>query len=328
MSRTIIRVFTVYVCCFVCMLSYSQQVDYSVPYVQQESGSGFVKISTENDWVAMPLVIRSKKSLQWQTNRILATSPDGKDLAYLSLREGMTNIFIKDLSKPLVSRQRTNRTSVQDFSYSPDGKFICFTEKLSKETTQLFTTDSKQGSVCRQITSGAQDYSPLYSPNMENIYFTRLDRQGCAIWGYDTNQNVLSTYTTGMNPCPDGNAILYVARTGANGHGEIWKVNFETGTNECVVSAPNQSFYSPLLSPNGKFLLLVGETLIESGSISYRNTDVYVCDVDGTNLRQLTYHAADDLSPVWSMDGKYIYFISQRGSSDAVPNIWRMNFVF
>ena len=28
---------------------------------------------------------------------------------------------------------------------------------------------------------------------------------------------------------------------------------------------------------------------------------------------QLTYHAADDLSPVWGRDGRYIYFVSQRG---------------
>ena len=41
---------------------------------------------------------------------------------------------------------------------------------------------------------------------------------------------------------------------------------------------------------------------------------------------QLTYHAADDLSPVWSRDGRYIYFISQRGSATATANVWRMNF--
>ena len=48
--------------------------------------------------------------------------------------------------------------------------------------------------------------------------------------------------------------------------------------------------------------------------------------LDGSDFTQLTYHAADDLSPVWSSDGKYIYFISQRGSADAVANIWRLNF--
>lgn len=328
MNQYILKGLLICVFCIVSSSVYSQQVDYSVPYVHQENGFSLVKISSDNDLVAMPIVAKNRqKNLQWQTNRVLAISPDGKDLAYLSLRDGMTNIFIKDLSKPIISRQRTNRMSIQDFSYSPDGKYICFTEQISKKATQLFITDANQGFVCRQITSGSLDYSPLYSPDMANIYFTRIDGQGCSIWGYDVKQKMLSTYTQGMNPYPDGNSVLYVSRSGGFGKGEIWKVNFITGNQECVVSDTNKSFYSPLLSPNGQYLLIVGETLIENDNVSYRNTDIYVCNTDGSNLRQLTYHAADDLSPVWSKDGKYIYFISQRGSANAVPNIWRMNFV-
>lgn len=58
------------------------------------------------------------------------------------------------------------------------------------------------------------------------------------------------------------------------------------------------------------------------------NTDIYVARTDGSELSQITYHAADDLSPVWSKDGKYIYFISQRGNAEGVANIWRMNFIY
>ena len=55
---------------------------------------------------------------------------------------------------------------------------------------------------------------------------------------------------------------------------------------------------------------------------------IYACRIDGTGMAQLTYHAADDLSPVWSRCGRYIYFISQRGSASATANIWRMPFVY
>ena len=73
-------------------------------------------------------------------------------------------------------------------------------------------------------------------------------------------------------------------------------------------------------------LLFVGSNIINENSFSYANTDIFVAKIDGTNLTQITYHAADDLSPVWSRDGKYIYFISQRGSDTGTANIWRMNF--
>lgn len=63
-----------------------------------------------------------------------------------------------------------------------------------------------------------------------------------------------------------------------------------------------------------------------NGNRAYWNTDIFVCKLDGTHLTQLTYHAADDLSPVWSKDGRYIYFVSQRGSSTGTANVWKMIF--
>ena len=64
-----------------------------------------------------------------------------------------------------------------------------------------------------------------------------------------------------------------------------------------------------------------------NGKYVYANTDIFVCKKDGTQLMQLTYHAADDLSPVWSSDGNSIYFISQRGSANGTANVWKMTFV-
>ena len=85
----------------------------------------------------------------------------------------------------------------------------------------------------------------------------------------------------------------------------------------------------PLLRPLSAYILLQKNhevLIINENSFSYANTDIFVAKIDGTNLTQITYHAADDLSPVWSRDGKYIYFISQRGSDTGTANIWRMNF--
>jgi Tol biopolymer transport system component len=75
-------------------------------------------------------------------------------------------------------------------------------------------------------------------------------------------------------------------------------------------------------------VLFVGVSDIVTPNFVYKNTDIYACRIDGTSMVQLTYHAADDLSPVWSCDGKYIYFVSQRGSATATANIWRMPFVY
>lgn len=306
--------------------AFAQTVDYSVVFVPEESNLELMKVTRESDYVCLPPVKRSSDQISWLTNRILAVSPNGNDIAYLSLRNGYTNIFVKSADRQGASRQRTNRTAVVDFTYSPDGSQLCFTEAKGN-SNQLFLTDALNGYVCKQITSDSQDYSPVYSPDMKNIFFTRLESLGATVWSYDVQDKFLLSYTTGMNPYPikDDNSI-YVARTSCTGNGEIWKINIETGVEECVLSDPYHSFYSPMLSPAGDKLLVVGSTNIPVGKSGYWNTDLYTCDIDGTDLRQITHHAADDLSPVWSADGRYIYFISQRGNPDGLANVWRLTY--
>lgn len=307
-------------------LAEGQKVDFSVVSVGEESGLDFTKITNDGDGVCLPQVKRNSRGVDWYTSRILDVSPDGQSIAYLSNRNNTTNIFIKDLAKMGASRMRTNRQAVVDFSYSPDGRQICFSESKGK-TNQLFVTDASTGFVCRQITSGALDYSPAFDNNMKNIYFTRMENNGASIWAHNIANNYLSSYVAGMNPDPTADPnIIYVART-VDGKGEIWRINTANGIEECVLSHPQISFYSPSLSPDGKTLLMCGGTKIESGNIVYWNTDIFTCHNDGSDLRQHTYHAADDLSPVWGVNGDRIFFISQRGSADGIANVWMIPFI-
>lgn len=322
-----IKVLTIIALAFSCNLASALVVDYSVLSVNEEAGVDFTQMTTENDFVAMPQVNRSGRKINWLTNRIIDVSVDGRQLAYLSARNGTSNIFIKDIDRQGSSVQRTNRQSVLDFSYSPDGKYICFSEK-SGNYNQIFQTGSTSGYVCRQITSANKDYSPVYSPDMKYIFFSRQEGKGISVWSYNIANNFLSSYTKGHNvyPLRESNSIL-CARINSEGRGEIWKVNYSTGVEECILADPVKSFSTPQMSPNGKWIVLAGTSQISHNSSVYNNIDIYVCRPDGTRLTQITYHAADDLSPVWSRDSNYIYFISQRGSANATANVWRITFV-
>lgn len=301
-------------------------IDYSVVSVPEESGLELTKISSNNDQVSLPKVKRSGKHINWFSNRVLCTMPGNDNIAYLSARNNTTNIFLKDLTKQGSSRQRTNRTRVIDFSFSPDGKNLYFSETRGK-TTQIFRTDATNGYVCRQITSGANDYSPIEVPKSGQVFFARVENNGCSIWSYNLKDNFLSNYSPGQNPCPVNNEnALIVSRQTPAGNAELWKINYDTGAEECLVSAIDKSFTTPMLSPDGRWIVFVGSSLIQQPGTTYPNTDIYVCRADGTDMRQLTHHAADDLSPAWSNDGRYIYFVSQRGDADATANIWRMTF--
>ena len=307
-------------------LSAKSQVDYSVVSINDESSSDFTCITSDTDYVCMPIVKRKNTNINWLSNKIIDVSVDGTQLAYLSARNNTTNIYIKEIDKQGSSVQRTNRQSVLDFNFSPDGKYFCFSER-SGSYNQIFQTSVTTGYVCRQITSNNMDYSPIYSKDMKDIFFARQDNNGISIWSYNLDKNFLSNYTKGMNPYPVTGNTMLCARSNSQGRSEIWRVNLESGIEECVVSDPNRSFTTPSLSPDGQWILMVGSNILTNGSQPYANTDIFVCRTDGTHLTQLTYHAADDLSPAWGRDGRYIFFISQRGSAKGTANVWRMSFV-
>ncbi|OGU62932.1 MAG: peptidase S9 [Ignavibacteria bacterium RBG_13_36_8] len=48
------------------------------------------------------------------------------------------------------------------------------------------------------------------------------------------------------------------------------------------------------------------------------NTDIYLMNADGSDLRQLTNNPAGDYNPIWSTDDKGIYFVSTRSGTEQV----------
>ena len=113
-------------------------------------------------------------------------------------------------------------------------------------------------------------------------------------------------------------------RNSTAGISEIWLVNYIEGTETLILSDKNRGFTNPVLSPDGQWILCQGNS---KSSISKKNNlDIFAVKIDGTGFVQLTYHPADDCCPVWSKDGKYIYFLSTRANKDDYFNIWRIRF--
>lgn len=312
--------------------------DYSLVFVPEEGGVKFEKITDDADCVSdydggivgkTQGIFGNKKTttIDWWVIPQIGLSPDGKRLAYVNQKNGTTNVMIKNASKGGASVQRTFRTNVQGFSWSPDGSTICFTEIRNKHQG-IYLVDANQGTVVRQISNGTDnDFGGVISNDGNTIFFHRGEGlSSYSLWSYDRKTNLFSNYSRGMTACliPNDPNTIYCARFTSNKDSEIWRINFKTGVEEVILAQPGKSFTTPQLSPDGKWLLITGSSRSEKEGIA--NTDIFVVRTDGTQFTQLTYHPGNDLSPIWSPDGKSIYFLSQRGSADKVYNVWRMDF--
>ncbi|MBQ9864676.1 MAG: PD40 domain-containing protein [Bacteroidales bacterium] len=303
----------------------TSQIDTSQTFVPEEGGITFVKLTNEeNEQLIVPNINYNGNRLTWWANPYFAISKDGEKYAYIGSHNGHNNIFVKSLSARSGSQQRTFSNSAQDVTFSPDGSNICFSQRNYPYNT-LNLTSAIQGSVVQQVTSGSvYDYAPRYSVDGKLIFFSRAEGDHYSIWSYNVETGIFSNYCYGLTPCPiNKNEFLCTRRNSQNNY-EIWRINYVKGTESLILSQENRSFTTASLSPDGRWILFTANTQQKPGVPE--NLDIYVVRIDGSQLTQLTYHHGHDLSPVWSPDGKSIYFLSQRGSDKGIYNIWKMNF--
>ena len=310
------------------------RISYGNVSVPEEGGVSFLQITNDADNVAEPGVRRNillsqgnRPNLEWWINPMIAVSPDGSKIAYINAKNSMRNIMVKSSKSGGASIQRTFRNFVTDFSWSLDGKTICFTENRNGHSG-IYLVAADQGSIVKQISNGlSNDYAGVISPDGNFIFFHRgeggYDNYG--LWSFDKKTNLFSNYSRGMTPCliPQSNNVIYCSRYTERKECEIWRINFETAVEEVLLSQTGKSFTMPKLSPDWKWILCTGNSITPT---KIQNTDIFVVRTDGTMFTQLTFHPGNDLSAVWDPNGKNIYFLSQRGSKDGKYNVWKMDF--
>ncbi|MFH1278486.1 MAG: prolyl oligopeptidase family serine peptidase [Candidatus Eisenbacteria bacterium] len=75
--------------------------------------------------------------------------------------------------------------------------------------------------------------------------------------------------------------------------------------------------YDCAISPDGKHVALTD--LRWDLDADTRHTDVWIANVKTKEIRRVTFHPGGDDGPVWSPDGRWVYFTSARGEDDDPP---------
>jgi serine/threonine protein kinase/Tol biopolymer transport system component len=240
-----------------------------------------------------PVAIRSFKQLTFGDGleSFPTLAPDGKSFAYVSAQSGNRDIYVQRVD----GRTAANITSDSpdddsEPAFSPDGSRIAF--RSEREGGGIFVMGVTGESVRRLTDFG---YNPAWSPDSRRI--------------------VVSTAPIDLRP--------HVRPV----NGELWIVDTQTEAKRPLVQPKtggpdfgrDSDAVQPNWSPGGKRIAFWGL----SNWVGQR--DIWTIDPDAPEPKRTVVRVTSDPSihwnPIWSPDGRYLYYGSNR---DGTLNLWRI----
>ncbi|MBI3939248.1 MAG: S9 family peptidase [Acidobacteria bacterium] len=199
-------------------------------------------------------------------------SPDGKHLAFISTRGGSSQVWILDLEGGEPRKLTSVSTGADGLVWSPDGNRIAFVSDVYPDC------DSDD---CNRKRNEEIEKNKVQARILDRLLFRH--------W----------------NSWKDGKRthILVVSRQGG-GATDVTPGDWD---------APPFSLGGPPdygFSPNGKELVFASNR--DGDEATSTNSDLFVVPFDGGSTRKLTTNPGADSTPVYSPNGRYIAYRSQR----------------
>ncbi len=228
--------------------------------------------------------------------------------------------------RPVSFQQLTDAPGVESSpTLSPDGKSVVYVKDAAGRLGLYLLRVGGRNPVPLTADSTADDWQPAFSPDGERIAF-RSERDGGGIFFMgSTGESVKRVTDFGFNPTwsPDAREIavangsfVFPTDLGARVRG-LAAVDVETGRRREVTGVGDG--LQPSWSPHGYRIAYWGLR----GASGQR--DLWTVAADGSEARsgglEVTNDTALDWDPVWSPDGRYLYFSSNRGGT---MNLWRV----
>ncbi len=217
--------------------------------------------------------------------------------------------------------QLTTRPGLEQFpSVSPDGKWVVYQGDETGNADIYLQSIGGQNAINLTRDEAEDDRQPMFSPDGESIAF-RSERQGGGIFIMGrTGESVRRITDTGYNPAwsLDGTRLAFTTDVlanplGRNPNSQLWIVTLATGEKR-QLAVPDA--VQPSWSPDGQRIAYWG---LPAGRTQ---RDIWTIAVDGGGgVMPVTSDAALDWNPVWSPDGRFLYFSSDRAGS---MNLWRV----
>jgi eukaryotic-like serine/threonine-protein kinase len=226
--------------------------------------------------------------------------------------------------------QATFAEGVEDFpAWSPDGKRLAFARE-DGATRRIIVRDLAAAAESAVTAGTFDDIQPQWFPDGSRLVFTRSrdagrklepgdlfgQYHGADLWSIDlTSSRETRLVEKAANPCPspDGKRIACDAQWA--GPHRIWTVDPAGRNPEQLTTDASEGavHLRPRWSPDGRRIVFT--------RMERTRFDVRVADTVSKEQIAITNDASQDVCPVWSPSGAFLYFSSYRSGG---LNIWRI----
>jgi Tol biopolymer transport system component len=217
-------------------------------------------------------------------------SPDSKKMLFVSNRDGNPEIYVMD-EDGKNQKKLTKNIAIEEGrpGWFPDGKKIIFASNRNGNY-DLYSVDTG-GNNLRQIThDDGEKTDPAVSPDGNKIIYTVREGRNSSIYCIDTNggnKKLLSADGSYASWSKDGKQIIFQTnRDGKTVNGripapEIYVMKADGSDQKNISNNDYWDFYC-YFSPDGRSIVF---TSMRDG-----NQEVYTMNVDGTNVKRITYN--------------------------------------
>jgi eukaryotic-like serine/threonine-protein kinase len=203
-------------------------------------------------------------------------------------------------------------------SLLPGGHVVLFTIAASSmDNAQIAALDLRSGKQTTVIRGGSQaEYvasGHLLYASAGVLRAVRFDPERLQVLGDPvvvSDEVRVEATGAAQYSVSQGGAFVYLAG-GEGSFGERSLVWVDRRGGEEPLNAPSRAYSTPRLSPDGKRIAV---------SISDRDQDIWLLEIDRGQLTRLTFDPSVESYPLWAADGSYVLFSSNR---EGFPSVFQ-----
>ncbi|NOU19506.1 MAG: tolB protein precursor [Bacteroidales bacterium] len=286
----------------------------------------------------------AKRGYDWALRRYVGM--DEKTFSNIWIQ--VNKDFYKKVMKDSVDTPAGNRTIFEKNageinispSVSPDGRYVAFYSEKDLFSIDLFLANAASGRIIRKLSSTVHENeidalnfiesAGTWSPDSKQFAFVAFSKGKNKLLIVDVfNEKLVKEFLIPGVPAfnypawsPDGETIVVSGLV--EGINDLYSYNLKTGE---VKNLTNDIWCNihPSWSPDGRYIVFSTDQPTEEDKKNNRRVGYYIAIYDSqTGLTKVRpfFPGAENLNPMFSSNGKSIYFLS---NSDGFRNLYTYN---